>query len=153
MAALAAARSSKTAKSAGESVSPAVTQPSPETLTATNLPQKKTELKQESELAIVDDAHEQDVVLNIATVAPLSTGSLDWPAIVRQLELRGMAQQLNVSITTEIGAVRQTAHAANLAEQAERLQLAEQTLESDPFVQTLKREFGATMVPGSVRPI
>jgi len=147
----------------------------------------------------VDDAHEQDVVLNIATVAPLSTGSLDWPAIVRQLELRGMAQQLatqsellrshedggilnielrvpvdtllssgsvdkltkvlaaylnkKVSITTEIGAVRQTAHAANLAEQAERLQLAEQTLESDPFVQTLKREFGATMVPGSVRPI
>jgi len=199
MAALAAARSSKTAKSAGESVSPAVTQPSPETLTATNLPQKKTELKQESELAIVDDAHEQDVVLNIATVAPLSTGSLDWPSIVRQLELRGMAQQLatqsellrshedggilnielrvpvdtllssgsvdkltkvlaaylnkKVSITTEIGAVRQTAHAANLAEQAERLQLAEQTLESDPFVQTLKREFGATMVPGSVRPI
>ena len=62
-------------------------------------------------------------------------------------------KKIKVVITTEIGAVSQTAHAASLAEQAERLQLAEQTLESDPFVQTLKREFGATIVPGSVRPI
>ena len=78
----------------------------------------------------------------------LSSGSVDKLTKV-------LAAYLNkkVSITTEIGAVQQTAHAASLAEQAERLQLAEQTLESDPFVQTLKREFGATMVPGSVRPI
>ena len=127
------------------------------------------------------------------------TSKIDWPIVVRKLELRGVAQQLatqsellsvqeddvvikielripvdtllsagsveklataltgylnkKVSITTEIGVVRQTAHAASLAEQAERLQQAEQTLESDPFVQTLKREFGATIVPGSVRPI
>ena len=199
MAALAAARSSKTSKSAGETAADSFTQPFPAPPSVTNHPQKKTELKQEPELAIVDDAHEQSVTPNVAIVAPSSTSALDWPVIVRQLDLRGMAQQLatqsellrsheadgllnielrvpvdtllssgsvdkltkvlaaylnkKVSITTEIGAVHQTAHAASLAEQAQRLQLAEQTLESDPFVQTLKREFGATMVPGSVRPI
>jgi DNA polymerase-3 subunit gamma/tau len=135
-----------------------------------------------------------------ATMATTNaTTAIDWPIVVRKLELRGVAQQLatqsellnvheddvvieidlripvdtllsagsveklataltgylnkKVSITTEIGVVRQTAHAASLAEQAERLQQAEQTLDSDPFVQTLKREFGATIVPGSVRPI
>ena len=199
MAAIAAARSSKTSKSAGESASDAVTQPSPATLPVTNIPQKKTELKQVPELAFIDDAHEQSVAPNLATAPSSFTSALDWPVVVRQLDLRGMAQQLatqsellrsheddgllnielrvpvdtllssgsvdkltkvlaaylnkKVCITTEIGAVQQTAHAASLVEQAERLQLAEQTLESDPFVQTLKREFGATMVPGSVRPI
>ena len=207
MAALAAARSSKKSKSAGESASESVTPLSsvtaPATPPATDLPQKKTELNQQSDVAFVDDAPLQSVAPTIATAASASTSTstsaLDWPVVVRQLDLRGMAQQLatqsellraheddgllnielrvpvetllssgsvdklaaaltgyldkKVSITTEIGAVRQTAHAASLAEQAERLQQAEQTLESDPFVQTLKREFGATMVPGSVRPI
>ena len=32
-------------------------------------------------------------------------------------------------------------------------QAAERVMENDPFVQALKREFGATIVPGSVRPI
>ena len=199
MAALAAARSSKTSKYAGETAADSLTQPFPAPPSAANHPQKKTELKQEPELAIVDDDQEQSVTPNVAIVAPSSTNALDWPVIVRQLDLRGMAQQLatqsellhsheddgllnielrvpfdtllssgsvdkltkvlasylnkKVSSTTEIGAVQQTAHAASLAEQAERLQIAEQSLESDPFVQTLKREFGATMVPGSVRPI
>ncbi|MEY3719859.1 MAG: polymerase tau subunit interacting with alpha, partial [Pseudomonadota bacterium] len=44
-------------------------------------------------------------------------------------------------------------HAASVAEQAARQQAAELAMENDPFVQTLKREFGATIVPGSVRPL
>ena len=58
-----------------------------------------------------------------------------------------------VSLHTRIGAVNNTAHAASVAEQAARQQAAELAMENDPFVQTLKREFGATIVPGSVRPL
>ncbi len=58
-----------------------------------------------------------------------------------------------VKMDTEIGAVNRTAHAADVAEQAERQRQAEQTLQQDPFVQSLMREFGATIVPGSIRPV
>jgi DNA polymerase-3 subunit gamma/tau len=56
-------------------------------------------------------------------------------------------------LDTEIGATTITAHAADVAEEAKRQRQAEQTLHEDPFVQTLMREFGATIVPGSVRPL
>jgi DNA polymerase-3 subunit gamma/tau len=58
-----------------------------------------------------------------------------------------------VRLDAMIGAVRRTAHAADLADQAERQRLAERTLQDDPFVQTLMRDFGATIVPGSIRPV
>ncbi len=58
-----------------------------------------------------------------------------------------------VRLDATIGAVRRTAHAADLADQAERQRLAERTLQDDPFVQTLMRDFGATIVPGSIRPV
>ncbi len=58
-----------------------------------------------------------------------------------------------VRVTTEIGAVEQTASAAAEAERAERQRQAEAAMQSDPFVQTLMREFGAINVPGSIRPI
>jgi DNA polymerase-3 subunit gamma/tau len=129
----------------------------------------------------------------------LSASAIDWPALVKQLELRGVARQLamqsellsgeddgqllalrvrvpvetllsagskdklaaalsehlgkKVRLDTEIGVTTQTAHAADVADEAERLRHAEQTLQEDPFVQTLIRDFGATIVPGSVRPL
>jgi DNA polymerase-3 subunit gamma/tau len=58
-----------------------------------------------------------------------------------------------VRMTTEIGAAAHTAHAQSLLEQAARQQAAESTMQSDPFVQTLMREFGATIVPGSIKPV
>ncbi|MES2537513.1 MAG: DNA polymerase III subunit gamma/tau [Pseudomonadota bacterium] len=58
-----------------------------------------------------------------------------------------------VRVGTEIGAVQHTANAQAQAERAERQREAEQTMHSDPFVQTLMREFGATIVPGSIKPI
>jgi len=208
MAALAAARSGKTSKSAGEVAPDPIAPPFPvtsaltESTTASS--QKKTELNSAPVDAFVDDVVERsaapiNITTSTSTTATTSSTKIDWPVVVRKLDLRGVAQQLatqselvnvreddvvikidlripvdtllsagsaeklaaaltgylnkKVSITTEIGVVRQTAHAATLAEQADRLQQAEQTLESDPFVQTLKREFGATIVPGSVRPI
>lgn len=128
-----------------------------------------------------------------------SAAKYDWPALVKQLNVRGVAQQLAmqsellacdetdaqmtmrirvpvdtllsagstdklsaalgehlgkpVRLDAEIGAAAVTAHAADVAAQAERQRQAEQTLHDDPFVQTLMREFGATIVPGSIRPV
>lgn len=56
-------------------------------------------------------------------------------------------------VTTEIGAARQTANAKAVAERAARQLQAEETMHSDPFIQTLKREFGASIVPGSIKPV
>ena len=58
-----------------------------------------------------------------------------------------------VRLVTEIGAVEQTANAKAMADRAERQRQAEETMQSDPFVQTLMREFGAIIVPGSVKPV
>ena len=58
-----------------------------------------------------------------------------------------------VGIHTQAGAVQNSANAALLAERSERQRQAEQTMHADPFVQTLMREFGATIVPGSIKPI
>lgn len=125
--------------------------------------------------------------------------AINWPTLVGQLPLKGVAQQLatqsellgsedegsvivmqlrvpvetllsagsvdklaaalgqhfekTVRLVTEIGHVTHTAHAESVAEQARRQQLAEQTLNNDPFVQTLMRDFGATIVPGSIKPV
>nr|WP_314860494.1 DNA polymerase III subunit gamma/tau [uncultured Undibacterium sp.] len=58
-----------------------------------------------------------------------------------------------IRIDFEIGAVEQTANAQAVAERAERQVQAEQAIQSDSFVQTLMREFGASILTGSVRPI
>jgi DNA polymerase III subunit gamma/tau len=58
-----------------------------------------------------------------------------------------------VRVDTEIGAVEQTANAQAVAEREARQKQAEQQIHSDPFVQTLMREFGATIVPGSIKPV
>ena len=58
-----------------------------------------------------------------------------------------------VRVTTEIGAVAHTANAAAVAEREARQREAEENMRNDPFVQTLMREFGATIVPGSIRPV
>ncbi|HTH45472.1 MAG TPA: DNA polymerase III subunit gamma/tau [Oxalicibacterium sp.] len=56
-------------------------------------------------------------------------------------------------ISTRLGPVQHTANALALADRATRQREAEQSMEDDPFVQKLKREFGATIVPGSIRPV
>ncbi|MDT0137018.1 DNA polymerase III subunit gamma/tau [Acidovorax sp. PRC11] len=64
------------------------------------------------------------------------------------LEAAGFARQ----ITVEVGAVidspaRRNAHAA-----AERQRRAQEIVENDPYVQALVRDFGARIVPGSIKP-
>ena len=148
----------------------------------------------------VDDPAQKKTEQQTSLTAPEpSAQSIDWPALMKTLPLRGVPQQLAmqsellayddaeaalsiklrapvdtllsagsadklaaaleahygkpVRLLTEIGTVNRTAHAANVAEQAERQREAERTLQEDPFVQSLIREFGATIVPGSIRPV
>ncbi|MBK4733582.1 DNA polymerase III subunit gamma/tau [Noviherbaspirillum pedocola] len=58
-----------------------------------------------------------------------------------------------VRLQHEIGPVQRTANAKAEAARAQRQREAEQTMHSDPFLQTLMREFGATIVPGSIKPV
>jgi DNA polymerase-3 subunit gamma/tau len=58
-----------------------------------------------------------------------------------------------VQVHFEIGAAQgQSAHAVDLAAQAARQQAAEHSVTIDPFVQALVKDFGAHVVPGSIRP-
>jgi DNA polymerase-3 subunit gamma/tau len=58
-----------------------------------------------------------------------------------------------VDVLVEVGPARRTAAAHDAAMRAQRQQEAEREIGSDPFVQSLIREFGASIVPGSIRPI
>lgn len=107
------------------------------------------QLAQQSELVRVEthgDTHEfrlrapVETFCSAANVEKLSTA---------------LSQHFNrtIRISTEIGAVKHTASAQAQADRAERQREAEEIVQSDPFVQTLIREFGATIVPGSIKPI
>ena len=192
MAALAAARGGKSAAKAVAPQDDFLSEP------AGDLPVRDSA---EGDTAQKKTEQPAEIVTASAQSAPLpaAAGAIDWPALVRQLPLKGVVQQLatqsellgseeaehvhimrlrvpvetllsagsadklaaalssyfekTVKLETEIGNVTRTAHAASVAEQARRQQLAEQTLNEDPFVQTLIREFGATIVPGSIKPV
>ncbi|WP_206998188.1 DNA polymerase III subunit gamma/tau [Trinickia mobilis] len=58
-----------------------------------------------------------------------------------------------VDVQVEVGPARRTAAALDAAARAERQREAEREIGADPFVQSLIREFGASIVPGSIRPI
>lgn len=60
----------------------------------------------------------------------------------------GLAQQLSV----EIGAVSDTPARRNAAAALQRQRVAEEIVMNDPLVQTLMREHGARIVPGSIKP-
>ena len=60
---------------------------------------------------------------------------------------------LTARIKAEIGPVWHTAHARAEAARAARQREAEQVIRNDPFVQAMMREFGASVVPDSIRPI
>jgi len=58
-----------------------------------------------------------------------------------------------IAVTAEIGAVTHTASNTIMAERMQRQQRAEDTVQGDPFVQKMMREFNAIVVPGSVKPL
>ncbi|RFU47807.1 DNA polymerase III subunit gamma/tau [Paraburkholderia sp. DHOC27] len=58
-----------------------------------------------------------------------------------------------VGVQVVVGPARRTAAAFDAAARAQRQKEAEHEIGTDPFVQSLIREFGASIVPGSIRPI
>jgi DNA polymerase-3 subunit gamma/tau len=58
----------------------------------------------------------------------------------------------SVDLQVEVGTARRTAAALDAALRAARQREAERELNADPFVQSLIRDFGASIVPGSIRP-
>ncbi|WP_295763143.1 DNA polymerase III subunit gamma/tau [Undibacterium sp.] len=107
------------------------------------------QLAQQSEL-IKCEMNGNAAVFHLRVPLPtlLSSGSVD-KLIAALSERFGR----DVRIETQIGAVEQTANAQAVAERAARQVQAEKSIRSDSFVQTLMREFGATIASGSVKPI
>ncbi|KNH10280.1 DNA polymerase III subunit gamma and tau [Candidatus Burkholderia brachyanthoides] len=64
-------------------------------------------------------------------------------------EKLGRALEVNVSV----GPARRTAAALDAQHRAKRQQEAEQEIRQDPFVRSLIRDFGASIVQGSIKPI
>jgi DNA polymerase III subunit gamma/tau len=107
------------------------------------------QLAQQSELLQCDDSGAGvSIHLRIPLDTLRSAGAVDKLAVALT-EHFGK----NVRVSTEIGAVEQTANAQAVADREARLRQAEENLQRDPFVQAMMREFGATIVPGSIKPI
>ena len=84
--------------------------------------------------------------------APIET--LASPANIEKLTnalSSHFAQPLRVTVA--IGNVRHTANAKAESQRAERQRQAELQIRNDPFVLSMLREFGATIVPGSIKPV
>ncbi|GJH17876.1 DNA polymerase III subunit gamma/tau [Caballeronia novacaledonica] len=58
-----------------------------------------------------------------------------------------------IEVSVSVAPVRRTAAALDAADRARRQQEAEQEIKQDPFVQSLIRDFGASIVQGSIKPI
>ena len=62
-----------------------------------------------------------------------------------------MAEVLRLQV--EIGPVADSPSRRNAIAAAQRLKAAEALLMADPFVQEMVRDFGAKIVPGSIKPL
>ncbi|KXU92703.1 DNA polymerase III subunit gamma/tau [Caballeronia megalochromosomata] len=58
-----------------------------------------------------------------------------------------------IEVSVNVAPVRRTAAALDAADRARRQREAEQEIRQDPFVQSLIRDFGASIVQGSIKPI
>ncbi|KAF3997977.1 DNA polymerase III subunit gamma/tau [Glaciimonas immobilis] len=107
------------------------------------------QLAQQSELLRFDSS---GAAIQIYLRIPLET--LRMPGNVEKLTV-ALTDRFGrpVRVETEIGNVRYTANVKAMEEQAERQRLAEETAKNDPFIQSMIREFGAAIVPGSVKPL
>jgi DNA polymerase-3 subunit gamma/tau len=107
------------------------------------------QLALQSELCKADSDGDGTVLhLRVPMATLLSSGSVD--KLTAALN-EHFGQPLRV--TSEIGAVVHTASAQAHAVRAERQRAAEVTIQNDPFVQAMMRDFGATIVPGSIKPL
>jgi DNA polymerase-3 subunit gamma/tau len=79
--------------------------------------------------------------------------SLNQPASRERLRAALQAAGHAVELGVEVGPVTDSPARRSAAAAAQRQQAAEQIILNDPFVQRMQREFGAKIVPGSIKPI
>ena len=70
-----------------------------------------------------------------------------------QLALQTALGNDTLAVSVEIGPITDSPARRNAAALAERQRVAEETIRSDPFVQDMIRDWGAKIVPGSIKPI
>ncbi len=79
--------------------------------------------------------------------------SLNQPTSRERLASALQASGHNVKLAVEIGRVTDSPTRRNAAAAAEKQLAAERIIFEDPFVQAMMRDFGAKIVPGSIKPI
>ncbi|MRD48106.1 DNA polymerase III subunit gamma/tau [Caenimonas koreensis DSM 17982] len=79
--------------------------------------------------------------------------SLNQPAARDRLTTALHAAGHRVNLTVEVGAVGDSPARRNAAAAQERMRAAEAIIVNDPFVQEMMRDFGAKIVPGSIKPV
>jgi DNA polymerase III subunit gamma/tau len=79
--------------------------------------------------------------------------SLNQPASRERLQVALKAAGHAVSLGVEVGTVTDSPARRNAAAAAAKLKAAEEVIRSDPFVQDMIRDFGAKIVPGSIKPL
>jgi DNA polymerase-3 subunit gamma/tau len=79
--------------------------------------------------------------------------SLNQPASRERLRAALHAAGHTVDISVEVGPITDSPARRNAVAAAQRQQAAEQIILNDPFVQQMQRDFGARIVPGSIKPI
>jgi DNA polymerase-3 subunit gamma/tau len=70
-----------------------------------------------------------------------------------QAALQAHLGDTQLRLAVEVGPVTDTPARRNAAAQAERQHAAEEMIHNDPFVQDMIRDWGARIVPGSIRPL
>ena len=81
--------------------------------------------------------------------------SLCQPAAREKLQsaLQAALQEPSLTLKVEVGATTDTPARSNHAAQVERQRAAQALIENDPFVQDMIRNWGARIVPGSVKSV
>ena len=107
------------------------------------------QLAQQSEFIRCDMTNDIPVFHLLVAVETLrSAGSVD-KLVAALTERFGR----NVRVETNIGAVEHTANAAAQADREALQKRTEELLQNDPFVKKVMQEFGATIMPGSIKPM
>ena len=102
------------------------------------------------ELAMQSQLVQQDAT---AWVLQVERESLNSPSNRERLQLALQALGHAVSISVQLGPVQDTPAKRITTQQQERQQAAEAEIMNDPLVQQLIRDFDATIVPGSIKPL
>ena len=101
------------------------------------------ELALQSQLVARDGAH---------WLLRVESESLNQPTARERLRAALEAAGHATQITVEVGVVIDSPARRNAAAAAERQRRAEEIVNNDPYVQSLMRDYGARIVPGSIKP-